>query len=316
VLTLPKDNVAADRIETLAAKREMWHENGWLKIASPYVLLGDEPPPEYWDVIRQQGMLVHEKFPEAARINTINYESDQSKVPVDSAIDPKLNYYYQTMKGLSGAVDYFMPCNAGCYPIDGFESLRRKMGKKAWWYYIAAGFYIPNTGMSMRIYGWLHWKYQIPGMLHWGMTYWDGESPVPTDNMVGVDGKKWPDIPWNTKSSRSGDGYLVYPARDGAGYWPSLRLENLRDAAEDYELLRMLKQIVMEIESRRPGENKTQLRVAQAILNVNPELVKDAAMVSKEPAILLRERRRAAACLARCNAILADIQAHETREDK
>lgn len=61
------------------------------------------------------------------------------------------------------------------------------------------------------------WDFTVPGQLHWGMSYW-GEA-----NIAGRDGKKWPDVPWDTKVSRAGDGYLVYPAAGGAGVWPSIR---------------------------------------------------------------------------------------------
>jgi hypothetical protein len=56
----------------------------------------------------------------------------------------------------------------------------------------------------------------------------------------------------NTFGTYNGDGYLLYPGPNGA-LWSSMRLENLRDGIEDYEMLALLRDRASRAKAR--GEN-------------------------------------------------------------
>jgi hypothetical protein len=144
----------------------------------------------------------------------------------------------------------------------------RAAGLGLWWYYVAQHYYIPTDNAEARLVLWRHWKYHVPAQLHWGMTYW-GDA-----NIAGRDGKKWPEIPWDTKDCRSGDGYLVYPAPGGSAFWPSVRLEQLRDGIEDYELFCRLKELTNRLEQKAPADFSARVAENRRLLAIEDSLVK------------------------------------------
>lgn len=95
------------------------------------------------------------------------------------------------------------------------------------WYYtvgIYQGSLLPNKTIDMplidtRIMHWLNYKYDAKGYLHWGWNHWS-ENPF---KEVGM---------------HIGDGWHVYPAKDGV--LNSLRWEQMRNGIQDYEYFIML----------------------------------------------------------------------------
>jgi len=170
-----------------------------------------------------------------------------------------MDYYQQAFDKLGKAVDCFMPAAGIGQPARDATRLAHEMGRKLWWYYVGDIVYIPTQGSYTRSTFWGHWKYGVPGLLHWGMSYWGQE------NIAGKDGKKWPDVEWNAISSRGGDGYLVYPAGPGK-FWPSIRLEHMRDGVEDYECLVMLESLVSRVEKKDTAKYSVQLAAARDVL--------------------------------------------------
>ncbi len=305
----PNDYMPDHVAPVLREKAQVWRERGFLeKGYIPFVLLGDEPRPVMWDTVKQQGREVRELFPEAVRINTICVEHQNQLPPMPPDYpnrDLRVYYYRESMVKLDGDVDYFMPCAASCYPMHGVAAEAERLGKKLMWYYIADWLYLPNSATRARLTPWIQWKYRIPGMLHWGMSYW-GER-----NLAGTGGKKWPDVPWDSELSRSGDGYLVYPKPGGAGYWPSLRLENLRDGLEDVELLHLLREAATELRERNPEAAQRMEARVRKVLEVNPALVKTAAEFREDFSLILSERRQAAELLMEINRLLIPICNHK-----
>lgn len=141
--------------------------------------------------------------------------------------------------------------------------------------------------MEARLVLWRHWKYQVSGQLHWGMTYWGQE------NIAGRDGVNWPDIPWDTKPCRSGDGYLVYPAPGGAAFWPSVRLEQLRDGIEDHEYFELLKTLTARL-PKNAQTARAQSRANLQILNLGENCIQSYAQYDKRPATYRAYRQRLA----------------------
>ena len=126
-------------------------------------------------------------------------------------------------------------------------------GMDVWWYWCAVpgakpapNYFVNYPGTDPRIIEWLNWKYQVKGTLYWGLNVWDKNKP-------GTDGKRWPEVPWNINSyaNFNGDGQLVYPGPNGT-LLSSLRIEAIRDGAEDYEYFYLLQDLIGRLEARQP----------------------------------------------------------------
>jgi hypothetical protein len=73
--------------------------------------------------------------------------------------------------------------------------------------------------MDSRIMPWLNYKYNLGGIKHWG---WNS----------------WTDDPYKEVGQHLGDGWHVYPVKDGI--LNSLRWEEMRNGIQDYECFRIL----------------------------------------------------------------------------
>jgi len=108
---------------------------------------------------------------------------------------------------------------------DSYKEWEQK-GNELWFYTVGIyqGSLLPNKTIDMpvmdsRILHWLNYKYDATGYLHWGWNQWT-ENPY-------LD----PDI-------HIGDGWHVYPVKDGV--LNSLRWEQMRNGIQDYEYFWML----------------------------------------------------------------------------
>ena len=126
----------------------------------------------------------------------------------------------------------------------------RAQGKRVWWYTYGSDTqrYTPNVLIDKpttepRMMGWLAAKEGVQGFFYWGLNNWGGDAYH----------SPWDD-PWylsHTKAADTcgrggaiggnGEASLVYPTGDPTDpAIGSLRLEALRDGAEDNSLLRLL----------------------------------------------------------------------------
>ena len=80
--------------------------------------------------------------------------------------------------------------------------------------------------IDTRLMHWLNYRYQLKGYLHWGFN-------------------AWTDDPWEAPGLHRGDGWHVYPKRDGL--LDSLRWEQMRDGLQDYECLWLLEDKIRQI---------------------------------------------------------------------
>ncbi len=300
MLALPKDHVPKNLKEIIKRKAKEWEQAELFeKGAVPYVLLGDEPHPKHWPFILEQGRIIHKVDSRILRMNTIAIELLVNTHQFKGVMDA----YEKTYDTLGEAVDYFI-VGTGCYPVGEATELAYKKGQKVWWYSVADVVYIPTKGGYVRVHFWKMWKYDVPGWLHWGMSYW-GDT-----NIRGKDGKKWPDVPWDTKSSRSGDGYLVYPAPGGRGYLPSFRLEIIRDGVEDYEYFYLLRELTEKLETvkdkteaivRQLNRNRKLLRIEKGVVNSYRDATTDGN-------VILSARRRLAGAIITTQKLLEKSQ--------
>lgn len=115
-----------------------------------------------------------------------------------------------------------------------FERLaaERKKGRETWWYTMVEPKFpyptwlVDDDALAVRSYGWLMARWGISGFVY-SMAH--GWGPDPLKNLTSFAGT-------------SGDGTLLYPGElvGLKGPIPSIRLMLLRDAIEDYELLKLL----------------------------------------------------------------------------
>ena len=116
--------------------------------------------------------------------------------------------------------------------LDAFASwydtykIGKEKGTELWFYTVGIyqGSLLPNKTIDMplidtRIMHWLNYKYDADGYLHWG---WN----------------QWSEDPFKEVGMHIGDGWHVYPAKDGV--LNSLRWEQMRNGIQDYEYFVML----------------------------------------------------------------------------
>lgn len=127
------------------------------------------------------------------------------------------------------------------------EGFQARNGQTQWMYTCLR----PQGNLANRLFGmpliktryvhWCNFYWKAEGYLHWGLQYWNGVS----DESGNYDayGDAYGRVRMET--SPGGDNYIIYP---GPGeVYPSLRLCNMRDGINDYELLKM-------IEAKDPGK--------------------------------------------------------------
>jgi len=249
-------------------------EKGWLDRI--YLKLQDEPSPDRWPAVRQQGELVHSIDPAIKTLVTAPIRDE-----------------------LIGGVDIWVPLTPS-YDHKWAEE-RRAKGEQVWWY-ICCGpshpypnYFIDYPAIDHRILFWMNWKYEVNGFLYWGLNWWADS------NVTGTDGKKWPDVPWDSFSfsNFNGDGHLLYPGPDGE-LWSSVRLENVRDSLEDYEYLWMLSEALKAARASGPVPKPLEER-ATRLLAVEDDLVASPSSYTQDPARLMRARAEIARTLVELN---------------
>lgn len=106
-------------------------------------------------------------------------------------------------------------------------------GGELWFYTVGIyqGSRFPDKTIDMplidsRLMHWLNYKYDAVGYLHWGYNQWD-------------------DDPFNKIGEHVGDGWHVYPSKNGV--LNSLRWEEMRNGIQDYEYLWMLENKIREL---------------------------------------------------------------------
>jgi hypothetical protein len=104
------------------------------------------------------------------------------------------------------------------------------------------------------------------------------------------DGKRWPEVPWNTYTCDrfNGDGHLIYPGPDGMPI-SSIRMECIRDGIEDYECFYMLNELVKKAEEKGRG-NSDLVKQARQALGVRESVVKSLKKFTYDPAEVLKAR--------------------------
>ena len=210
-------------------------ERGWLDKAMIHI--ADEPSAGNIAAWKKASQFVHKAAPKLRRIDAIEGTGFETDLEV---CVPKLSH-------LRNWFDDFKRAQAGGAEL---------------WYYICChptGFY-PNRFLDfslakVRLLHWINWRYDVPGYLHWGLTYW-GKEPfgTPPDNLP------------------PGDTHVLYPGKNGP--LSSIRWETQRDSLEDYEYLWLLTERMKEAQ-KRLGPGAARLHPEQRAHEIALGLVRD-----------------------------------------
>ncbi|MEZ4296294.1 MAG: DUF4091 domain-containing protein [Polyangiaceae bacterium] len=109
-----------------------------------------------------------------------------------------------------------------------YAPVRQAAGDKVWWYFLYGDLpphfnpiTIDHPGIESRIPFWSAYNYRVRGFAYYSVTGW-GDDPRANPRPQGT--------------NQNGDGFLLYPPESGS-LVTSIRWENLREGAEDYEYL-------------------------------------------------------------------------------
>ena len=144
----------------------------------------------------------------------------------------------------------------------------QNQGYELWFYTVGIfqkGSY-PNKTVDVpliesRILHWLNYRFALKGYLHWGFNHWT-------------------DDPFTAPGRHRGDGWHVYPKRDGL--INSLRWEQMRNGIQDYEYLWMLEDKIREIKAGL-GERLSIIEPSRRGVEIASQVVKTLDIYDKNP---------------------------------
>lgn len=109
-----------------------------------------------------------------------------------------------------------------------YAKVRQAAGDEVWWYFLYGDLpphfnpiTIDHPGIESRIPFWSAYNHRVKGFAYYSVTGW-GSDPRADPRPQGT--------------NQNGDGFLLYPPKDGQ-LVTSIRWENLREGAEDHEYL-------------------------------------------------------------------------------
>ncbi|MFH1743178.1 MAG: glycoside hydrolase domain-containing protein [bacterium] len=243
-----------------------------------YIYARDEPPPGLYASVRETLDHVAEAFPGLRRVGTISPPAPPLEGGIDAwVVGPNLFYYKPVAERVAARDEMWLYLSA---------SVKRPF----------VNWYIDYTGVENRLITWHCWKYGASGLLYWGINQWlhnaepwSGDPEI--DNAI-REGRRWPDVPWNTWSylNSNGEAQLVYPGPEGE-FWSSIRLEIIRDAIDDYDYFALLKKTCDQLDSNR---HKMLIEQSQAFLDIGPPISYDLTKSTSNPKDLLERRNEVA----------------------
>lgn len=236
----------------LPALENHLREKDWLEKTVFHI--ADEPSNHNVMSWREASQLVHEHAPALRRIDAIETTHcfDRLEIWV-----PKLDYL------------------ATWY--DTYEKARQQ-GCELWFYTVGIfqkGSY-PNKTVDVpliesRILHWLNCRFGLKGYLHWGFN-------------------SWTDDPYNAPGEHRGDGWHVYPKKDGL--INSLRWEQMRNGIQDYEYLWMLENKIKQVRDTLGEPLSTMIEPSRRPTEIASQVVKTIHQYSKNPAVLYAAKRQ------------------------
>jgi hypothetical protein len=155
-----------------------------------------------------------------------------------------------------------------------YEEWQQK-GHELWFYTVGIyqGSLFPNKTIDVplgdsRILHWMNYKYDATGYLHWGWNQW-------TEN------------PYKEVGMHIGDGWHVYPVKDGVVN--SLRWEQMRNGIQDYEYFWMLENKIKSLRDSL-GTRFSWINPKQGGKEISGNVIKGFAEHSDDPQVLYKSK--------------------------
>ncbi|WP_245954281.1 DUF4091 domain-containing protein [Paenibacillus flagellatus] len=198
----------------------------------------------------------------------------------------------QPVDELVGDVDIWVP-EIDKYDYD-FAHERQALGDHVWWYTCVVpkhpfpSYHLDDDSVGTRLLSWMQRDNDVEGTLFWSTTIfkkWNGKQYVDRD--VWTDPMAFP--------GANGDGYLFYPgtALGIDGPIGTIRMETLREGAEDYEYLWLLEQRLNEAAAKL-GIGEGTFSAKEAIQPYYDRLYDHIRDYEENPEKLLQVRREVA----------------------
>ncbi len=148
------------------------------------------------------------------------------------------------------------------------------------WFYTVGIFQkgsLPNKTVDValiesRILHWLNYRFGLKGYLHWGFN-------------------AWTDDPFLAPGKHRGDGWHVYPKKDGL--INSLRWEQMRNGIQDYEYFWMLENKINKIRETLSERLSKMIEPSRRGAEIASQVVRTMSEYSKDPKVLYKAKKQA-----------------------
>ena len=238
--------------EFLPALVEHLRAKGWLEKTLFHIC--DEPSNHNVMAWREASAFVHRHAPDLRRMDAIETPHCQDQLEVWV---PKLDHLTTWQRQ--------------------YEQAQRQ-GNELWFYTV--GIFqsgsLPNKTADVpliesRLMHWLNYRYGLTGYLHWGFN-------------------AWTDDPINAPGQHRGDGWHVYPKRDGL--LNSLRWEQMRNGIQDYECLWLLENKISQMRGTLSPRVADVIQPSERGVEIAAQVVRSYGDYTREPAVLYAARRQ------------------------
>ncbi len=159
-----------------------------------------------------------------------------------------------------------------------YEEARRQ-GNELWFYTVGIfqGGSLPNKTVDVpliesRLLHWLNYRYGLKGYLHWGFN-------------------AWTDDPVNEPGEHRGDGWHVYPKKDGL--LNSLRWEQMRSGIQDYECLWLLEGKIARMRATLSSRVAAMIEPSRRSVEIASQVVRTFSDFTRDPSVLYAAKRQA-----------------------
>ena len=228
-------------------------QQGWLEKTVFHI--ADEPSNHNVMQWREASDFVHKHGPELRRIDAIETPHCLDRLEVWV---PKLDSFSRWQTA--------------------YEEAQRR-GNELWFYTV--GIYqqgsLPNKTVDVplvetRLLHWLNYRFGMKGYLHWGFNAWT-EDPI------------------NAPGKHCGDGWHVYPKKDGL--LNSLRWEQMRNGLQDYECLWLLENAITRIKGKLEPRVASLIEPTRRGVEIASQVVPACHDWQRDPEALYAARRQA-----------------------
>jgi len=236
----------------LPALEQHLRERGWLEKTVFHI--ADEPSGHNIMSWREASDFVHRYGPHLKRMDAIETPHCLDRLEIWV---PKIDHF-ATWQEAYGAAE--------------------RQGNEMWFYTVGifqAGLY-PNKTVDVpliqsRVLHWFNYRFGLTGYLHWGFN-------------------SWTDDPFEAPGQHRGDGWHVYPKKEGL--LNSLRWEQMRNGIQDYEYLWLLEDKIRQSRSTVSQRVSSLIDPPRRGIEIASAVVRTTAEYSNDPNVLYTAKRQ------------------------